>query len=608
MFVCKTKTRTGKEGQNYDTYRLVRSYRDNHRVRQKTLLNLGSDFEIESKQWPLLCSKVVELLQGSQPLIPLKCSPEVEHKAKYLYAQLVERQATRIEEIAGEDPLDQGEFQAVDLDNASLILSRSVGVEHVALWAIETLGLRAILRRHGLREIQCHAILGSVIGRMAAPGSERHTNRWLRESSALGELLKRDFETMGHSQLYRASDALISRQEKIESDWYHGLQTIFDLKPTITLYDLTNTYFEGQARKIPEAQRGRSKEKRSDGPLLTLALVRDSRGWVRRSKVFAGNVSENQTLAAMLESLAVPAEATVIMDCGIATEANLRWLRERGTRYLTVSRQQERIFDPEGATEVETASGPSVYLRKEVQENGEVFLYCHSEQREEKERAMQESSDQKFTAQLERLQAGLSRPRRIKRRDKVHQKIGRLKQQYSAAGQHYDIQVIPDDQNPQNAKSITWNHHPKPGSKATHPGVYCLRTNQDQWDESTLWKTYITLTDLEAVFRSLKSELGLRPSYHQTSRRAKGHLFLSVLAYQLVQTIRTRLRAKGITDSWNTIRDTLNDHKRVTGVYRRIDGTTVHVRRAVSAEPKQREIYEALGIDSAPGGVRKSKA
>ena len=162
---------------------------------------------------------------------------------------------------------------------------------------------------------------------------------------------------MGHSQLYRASDALISRQEKIESDWYHGLQTIFDLKSTITLYDLTNTYFEGPARKIPEAQRGRSKEKRSDGPLLMLALVLDNNGWVRRSKVFAGKVSENQTLAEMLESLAVPAEATVIMDCGITMEANLRWLQERGTHYLTVSRQQERVFDPEWATGGETASG-----------------------------------------------------------------------------------------------------------------------------------------------------------------------------------------------------------------------------------------------------------
>ena len=220
---------------------------------------------------------------------------------------------------------------------------------------------------------------------------------------------------------------------------------------------------------------------------------------------------------------------------------------------------------------------------------------------------MQESSDQKFTIQLERSPAGLSRPRSIKRRDKVHQKIGRLKQQYSAASPHCDLPVIAADQNARNAKAITWEHRLKPGSKASHPGVTCLQTDQDQWEEQTLWKIYVTLTDLEAVFRSLKSELGLRPIYHRTSRHAKGHLFLSVLACQWVQKIRTRLRAKGITDSWNTFRNNLNDPKRVTGVYRRIDGTTVPVRRAVSAEPKQQEVYEARDINSAPGGVRKSQ-
>ena len=141
---------------------------------------------------------------------------------------------------------------------------------------------------------------------------------------------------------------------------------------------------------------------------------------------------------------------------------------------------------------------------------------------------------------------------------------------------------------------------------ATHPGVYCLRSSQTDWDEDTLWRTYTTLTDVEAVFRALKSELGLRPIYHHKPRRADGHLFITVIAYQLVQVIRTRLRAHGEHASWTTLRRTLEGQQRVTATFRRPDGHTLHVRSATQAEPDQRALYDALGVDSQPGGVRKT--
>ena len=114
----------------------------------------------------------------------------------------------------------------------------------------------------------------------------------------------------------------------------------------------------------------------------------------------------------------------------------------------------------------------------------------------------------------------------------------------------------------------------------THPGVYCLRTNQTDWDEETLWRTYVTLTDIEAVFRSLKSELGLRPIFHHKPIRAEGHLFITVIAYQLVQVIRRRLRQTGETASWDTLRQSLEGHQRLTATFRRADGRTLHVRKA----------------------------
>ena len=155
------------------------------------------------------------------------------------------------------------------------------------------------------------------------------------------------------------------------------------------------------------------------------------------------------------------------------------------------------------------------------------------------------------------------------------------------------------------AVAVTWKRQPRPGTMLTHPGVYCLRTNLDDWDPQALWRTYTMLTDLEAVFRSLKSELGLRPIFHQKQHRSDGHLFITVIAYQLVQIIRRRLAALGETASWTTLRRILQGQHRVTATFRRKDGRTLHVRKATQAEPQQLEIYNALRLDSAPGGIKK---
>ena len=139
-----------------------------------------------------------------------------------------------------------------------------------------------------------------------------------------------------------------------------------------------------------------------------------------------------------------------------------------------------------------------------------------------------------------------------------------------------------------------------------HPDMYCLRTNRTDWDEVTLWRTYITLSDIEAVLRSLKSEPGLRPVHHDKSIRSGGDLFITVIAYQLVQVIRNRLRETGRHDDWEVIRRTLEGHQRITATFRRDDGRTLHVTKATRAEAPQTAIYDTLGIDHTPGGIRKT--
>ena len=602
MFIRRTKTRTVGAQDHYFTFRLVKSVRIGDKVRQRTLLNLGAHFDLLPAQWPLLCQRLDDLLGGQATLMDYP--EEVENHAQRIVAQLISRQAET--SLDADDTPSTSDWHSVDVDSLQLVRPRTVGVEHVALWAMAQVGLPALLAQLGLNSRQQAAAVGSIIGRLAAPGSERATHRWLRDTSALGDLLDVDFENYSLMQLYRASDALMAHREAIEDHLFGAAMTLFELQPTVTLYDLTNTYFEGDAGSQEKAQRGHSKEKRSDCPLLTLGLMLDASGFVRRSQVFAGNVSEPHTLAEMLSALQAPKGALVVMDRGIATQDNITWLAAQGYRYLVVSRERKRTFDLASAMTVTTATQQSVHLHKVLSEDGqEARLYCYSEAREQKEKAIAERLAKRFENALTTLSEGLSRPRTQKRIDKIWQRIGRLKEKSRGVAQHYDIDVTSSEDGTQ-ALAITWRRQPVNGSMLTHPGVYCLRSNQTDWDEETLWRTYITLTDLEAVFRSLKSELGLRPIYHHKALRTEGHLFITVLAYQLVQVIRRRLRQHGQHESWTLLRRILNGQQRITATFRRDDQCALHVRKATVAEPAQREIYQALGISGTPGGIQKT--
>jgi transposase len=407
--------------------------------------------------------------------------------------------------------------------------------------------------------------------------------------------------------LYRISDQLLKHKGALEGFLYQQERTLFDFEEVITLYDLTNTYCEGTATGNTNAALGRSKEKRSDCPLVTLALVLDASGFPKRSEIFAGNVSEPKTLAQMLGKLTSQHRdkaPTVVLDAGIASEENIAWLLEHGYRYLVVSRKRYREFDPDAAVLIKEDEDVTIRAQRRVNaDTGEVELYCHSSQREEKERAIANLFAQRFEAALAKLAEGLHQKGTVKRYDKVLERLGRLREKYARAAQYYDVTVEHEEASGK-ATAIGWQRTTPIAE--TLPGVYCLRTNEDAWDEATLWRTYTMLTDLEAVFRCLKSELGLRPIFHRKTDRVSGHLFISVLAYHLVHTIRFQLKAAGIQLSWEGIRRALAGQDRVTVTLKRADGKTVHIRKTTRAEPRQQAIYDALGISDRPGRTEKT--
>ena len=486
-----------------------------------------------------------------------------------------------------------------------MLRPRSVGVEHAGLSVMRELGFLDLLQALGFNRAQCAAAIGSVIGRMAAPGSELATWGWLKNESALGEILEFDFEAMSLMRLYRASDSLLRHQGRIEAFVFERVRSLFALESTVTLYDLTNTYFEGAAKGNPKAARGHSKEQRSECPLLTLGLVLDASGFVKRSQVFAGNAVEARTLEAMLKGLQAPKAALVVMDRGIATEENLAWLKAHGYRYLVVSRERARQFDPHQAVELTAAGGQRIRLHKVLSSDAqEVRLYCHSSGREHKETAIVARLTRRFEQGLAKLCEGLAKPRGEKRLLKITERIGRLKQKCRGIGQHYRIEYQTDASG-KKLKAFTWTQVPIPGTMMSDPGVYCLRSNETAWSPEQLWRTYVTLTDLEAVFRSLKSELGLRPIFHHKQARSDAHLFISVLAYQFVQIIRTRLAARGIHDSWDSLRQVLQVQRRVTSSFKTRDGRTLNVRKASLPEPGLDPLYAALRLEPNPGGTHK---
>ncbi len=650
MFIRRTKTRTTDSGEQDYSYRLVDTFRVADRVRQRTLLNLGSGFNFPSAQWKALTQRIEQIVLGQHDLL-LPVAPEVEREAQGIAARLLNKYAGSqlllspqkgeagaqaapcVFENKRQDQADGRDVCRVDLNSLEWMNSRSVGGEAVALSALLRVKLDEKLPALGFNAKQISAAIGNIIGRMVQPGSELSTHQWLQEHSALGELLDCEYTQQSLSARYRASDLLWKQHDEIESFLYRQHCALFQVEETITLFDLTNTFFEGSGKYNDHAAYGHSKEKRNDCPLVTLALVLDGSGFSRRSRIFPGNVSEPGTLQQMIEHLRTPADAgqpqgndpeplartqdapqhtldlrgppTIVMDAGIASEENVAWLQEKGYPYIVASRKRHLEFDDDKAVLVNGGEHEAVRAMRIERDDGQIELYCHSERREAKESAINERFSTRFEQELEHLAEGLDKPRRLKSAKKVCEKIGRLRQKYSRAAKDYAI-TTEHDTSGKKAIALHYRRIERAEDPDAYPGVYCLRSNRSEWDEAQLWRTYTMLTDLEAVFRSLKSELGMRPVYHQKTHRVEGHIFITLLAYNLVHQIRLTLKTQGINDSWETIRTTLGTQMRTTASVRGEDGEQIHIRKSNYPNASQQILLRALELPWNPGKTQKA--
>lgn len=614
MYIRQTAQKNKKNGETYVTHRLVESYRNaNGQVRQQTLLNLGAQFNFPKNQWKLLADRIETIRQGQQPLIEIDISLEKEAQriAKLIITKTgeadenkkIKNKEKQLDLVAKNE--SETDYQCVDINSLQNQHIRKIGAEHIGFHAVKQLNLDKILSDIGFNQKQIHLALGNIIGRLVKPGSERSTHRYLSEHSALDELLGTDFSNLSLHNFYTIADLLFKHKERIESALYSREKDLFSLEETITLYDLTNTYFEGRCLSNPKAQYGRSKEKRSDCCLVALGMILDSSGFPKKSEIFPGNVSEPKTLEKMLESLGDNHSATIVMDAGIATEENLTWLKSKERTYIVVSRKQNLTIpiNRESVIVKEKKNNLVKAILIENEVTNELELYCHSTAKEEKSKKMIRKFIERFENELQKIKNGLDKKGFTKDYKKVIEKVGRLKEKYTKASKLYEIHVTPDNQN-KNTIDITWNK--KENLDGNKLGFYCLRTNRKDLDENTFWNIYTMLTELESAFRSLKSELGLRPIYHQKENRIDAHLFISIIAYHLLHTIRYQLKENGINLSWQTLREMLDTQCRITTTMQLENKKTVEVRKTSLPDTNQMQIYKALGMDTRPGKTQKT--
>ena len=606
MYIRRVAHKDSKNRRKYDTFKLVESIRTERGPRQRVVLNLGSHFELPRDQWKELANCIEEILTGQGSLVDY--SKEVKTFASKYARKVIGRHGDVVDE-GEEAPVD---YATVDVNSLENEEPRCVGAEHVVYETIKDLQIERKLRELGLSTGQVAASVGLIAGRMIAPGSERAAHYWLQHISALNELMGVDFSDLSLDRVYKVSDELLKRKRALEKHLRLREGQLFGLEEKIILYDLTNTFFEGSGKFNSKARFGRSKDKRTDCPLVTLGLVLDINGFAKTSRMFEGNISEPKTLERMIRRLSGRSlsqnpflNPTVVLDAGIASEKNILWLKDHHYSYIVVSRRKKPL--PPGLKMIavkKEAKTNAVLVQAGLVEDlqtGESELYCHSIDKEKKEEGIQNRFQERFECELQKARNALHLKNGTKRYDKVIERIGRLKERYKRVSRGYEITIQKDAQSP-HAKEITWSRR----RRQKQSGVYCLRTNRKDLDERKIWDIYTMLTDIEDAFRCMKSELGLRPIYHQKEERCEGHIFITLLAYHVLHTIRFKLRQKGIRLSWSTIRRRLSTQLRVTTAMKRRDGRIIRIRKSTRAELAHREIYDALNLPCQPGKAVKS--
>jgi transposase len=532
MYLRHTTVR--KDGKTHTCWRLVRSVRRGRKVVQETVAQLG----------------------------------ELDAKGRARARSLALRITGRSEQYElFEAPADAAEPIAVRLDQVRLERGRRFGDVWLGWVLWQALQLDRFCGEHiieGRERVPWSAMAAIlVIARLCEPSSELHiAEDWYRRT-ALDDLLGVPAERVNNDRLYRALDRLLPHKEALEAHLKARLGDLFGLDYDLLLYDVTSTYFEGQAAANRLAKRGYSRDHRPDCKQVCIGLVVTRGGIPLGYEVFAGNradVTTFEEIVTTMERRYGRAERVWVVDRGMTSAENIAWLEASGRRYLIGTPKSElKRFARELADrrdwvevreglEVKACAGP---------EGEETFLLVRSADRQQKEAAMHARFCERIETALARLEGRIARAKRPIDRSATERQIGRLLGRNSRAAARYQIRLA-DDPGTAAGLRLEWSVRPEWDDWAQHSeGCYVLRTNLSDWTSEELWRTYIQLSEAEAAFRIHKSELSIRPIWHQRTDRVLAHILVCFLAYVLWKTLEQWQSRAGLGNSPRTILEEL---------------------------------------------------
>ena len=581
-------------------YRLVESYRNEYdRVCHKTLLNIGFWIDATKEQKEKVVCHLNERYKNELVLFEQTDTQVMEWVDRF-WNEMIAKKTIDRKTIAEKHKL-------VKVDTIKHKEAREIGTEWICANTWNQLQLTELFTSLGWSEEKTQLAMTQVISRAVYPGSELATSKWIKDNSAVCDISGYDVNKLTKDKLYQSALDLYQHQGAIEKHLSTTTNELFDLQDRIMLYDLTNTYFEGSKNNSQLAKYGRSKEKRNDAKLVVLAMVINIEGFIKYSSIHQGNYADTSDIKTLVQKLSTTtttaAKPIVVMDAGIATEKNLDTLSHEGYKYVVVSRTKLKDYQPVQAgkeTYLITKSKKIIRLSLVKSEKyTDSFLKVESPAKALKEQGIHSRLQKGFEQELIRIKASLSKPRGIKRVDKVQQRIGRAKQKYPSVHQLYHISFDIDEAT-KTVLNIYWQ---KDTAKAREvndkSGVYFLRTNLEDTDEGLEWMIYNTIREIESTFKLLKNDLDLRPIYHQNDASAMAHLHLGIMAYWLVNTIRHQLKQSGINDDWKEIRRKASTQKSVITTAQNSYDKFIQIKRCTEPTDDLQQIHNALNCTKA---------
>lgn len=580
---------------------LVRGDRDAcGKVRQKIVVSLGN-LPVPSRLRKEIAEELESRLSGQESLLPASAGTG---KWVDLILKRIDEERRWTPRIDTSEPVDDEEVaDGVLVDRIEHENETELGPSLVLKKAWDELGIGGFLKAAGLRDVQVNAAVVSVFNRLIEPCSEHELPGWAA-TVALDEVLGEGVSRSGDDRYYRVSDALMGVRCELERHLRDRERSLFNLDSSIVLYDLTNSYFEGECARNPKARHGHSKEKRFDCPLLSLGLVIDRSGFIIGHEVLEGNRNDCKTLADMVESLesrlpAAQEKPVVVVDGGIATDENLQYLRGKGYHYVVAAKRQSRKEFHEDFCDVDSFSVVPGRDRKQpvfvkrLKQGDELLVLCRRDGRRDKEDAILSRGEEKFIQAMEKLSGRMKAPKsRLKKAESVHRAIGRLQQQHSRAAKYYAVSYE------EKGKALHWIRDEKKYAVETElHGCYFLRCSMAGLEDHEIWSIYVSLTRVESAFRSMKSEQGLRPFRHHREDRCDAHAWITVLAYHLMRWIEHSLELAGAPASWPSLRRLLQTHCYSTIIVPSKDGKIRHIRKAGKPDERQRKIYQLLNVE-----------